>query len=50
VCHINVSIYLNVGVGGRIVPGMQELPVYFSISALIIAAAVAVPFVKKVFR
>lgn len=50
VCHIHVSIYQEVAVGGTIANGMQALPVYFAVSTLIVAGALVAVFAKRVMR
>ena len=47
VCHIHVTIYSVVTVGGRIADSTPwETDTYFAISALIVTAAIAVPIIR----
>jgi hypothetical protein len=46
-CHIDIYIYLDVVVGGRVADWTGELIAYFAFSGAVFAGAVGVPAVKR---
>jgi len=47
ICHIDIYIYLDVVVGGRVVDSTGELIAYFVVSGAVFAGAVGVPAAKR---
>ena len=48
VCHIDVYIYVDVTVGGRIADWGEQVVTYFAVTGLIFACATALPVSKKI--
>jgi hypothetical protein len=46
-CHIDVYIYVDVVVGGRVADWTGELVAYFAVSGAVFAGAVGVPAAKR---
>jgi hypothetical protein len=47
VCHIDIYVYLDVLVGGRVADWTGELVAYFAVSGAVLVGAVGVPAVKR---